>query len=128
MSNSSAVQKKKKVTKSSSVRKGKGRNYETMEESEGKEASDAHERVSTKVRKFEDGPPSQFECSISCDIMNDPVICADGFTYDRQSIELWLSTHDTSPMSNAVLSSKTLLPNMLLKELIDEYKANLNRK
>lgn len=101
-----------------SSKKGKGSKYTPG----GRPGED---RESTSVRRFEDGPPSQFECSISCDLMSDPVICSDGFTYDRQSIELWLSTHDTSPMTNTVLNSKALVPNVLLKELIDEYKTNL---
>ena len=30
-------------------------------------------------------------CPLSRDIMRDPVICADGHTYDRPSIEFWLN-------------------------------------
>lgn len=29
--------------------------------------------------------------------MRDPVIAADGHTYDREAIEMWLRNHDTSP-------------------------------
>lgn len=70
------------------------------------------------------GPPMQFTCSISCEIMDDPVICADGFTYDRCSIEPWLTNHNTSPMTNIELPNKTLIPNLALKEIIVEYKSN----
>jgi hypothetical protein len=29
--------------------------------------------------------------------MIDPVIAADGYTYERESIDQWLKIHDTSP-------------------------------
>ena len=40
----------------------------------------------------------------------------DGFTYERQAIERWLRTHDTSPKTNATLDSKLLMPNIALKQ------------
>jgi hypothetical protein len=42
----------------------------------------------------------EFLDPISQSIMTDPVICEDGFTYDRSSIEKWFVEHDTSPMTN----------------------------
>ena len=52
--------------------------------------------------------------------MRQPVIAADGHTYDRQAIETWLLTHDTSPKSGEVLSSQALVPNHNLKRLVDD--------
>lgn len=41
--------------------------------------------------------------------------------YERPLIESWLEQHDTSPCSGAVLSSKALVPNSVLKAAIEEY-------
>lgn len=36
-----------------------------------------------------------------CDqeLMRDPVVCADGHSYERSVIEAWLQKHDTSPLT-----------------------------
>jgi hypothetical protein len=60
-------------------------------------------------------------------VMEDPVSTVDGFTYDRALIESWLLLHDTSPCSGAVLSSKQLVPNSVLKAAIQEY-ADITRE
>ena len=36
-----------------------------------------------------------------CQLMIDPVMAADGFTYEREAIELWLKGHDTPHQSAA---------------------------
>ena len=42
-------------------------------------------------------------CPISNDIMRDPVVSADGVTYDRPSIELWFSGDGrTNPINGAM--------------------------
>jgi tyrosine-protein kinase shark len=65
--------------------------------------------------------PSSFLCPIDQDIMRDPVTCADGHSYQRDSIELWLATHNTSPKTGAQLSNKTLTPNHALRNAIEEW-------
>jgi hypothetical protein len=49
-----------------------------------------------------------------------PVVAADGVTYERDAIEEWLTTHDTSPMTNDPLEHKLLFPNNLVKALVSE--------
>jgi BRCT domain type II-containing protein len=46
------------------------------------------------------------------EIMTDPVLAADGFTYNRPEITLWLDSNNTSPHTRQPLDNKTLLPNM----------------
>ncbi len=36
-----------------------------------------------------------FECPINYDLMHDPVLCADGHTYERASIEEWIAQSRT---------------------------------
>ncbi|CAH2033409.1 unnamed protein product [Thlaspi arvense] len=56
------------------------------------------------------------------EVMEDPHIAADGFTYEAESIKKWLSTgHDTSPMTNLKLSHRTLIPNRALRSAIEEF-------
>jgi hypothetical protein len=50
--------------------------------------------------------------------MIDPVMAADGISYERLNIEDWFEKHDSSPMSNEKLENKNLIPNYTLKNLI----------
>lgn len=68
-------------------------------------------------------PPNHFICPILQDVMNDPCVAADGYTYERGAIDLWLSVNDKSPMTNAPLPHKNLIPNYSLLSAIMEWKA-----
>jgi len=57
-------------------------------------------------------------CPITYEKMKDPVIAADGHTYERLAIEIWLKKHDTSPLTNLRLPHKHLVPNYALKALL----------
>ena len=70
---------------------------------------------------FKDKIPMEFLCPITQEILIDPVMAQDGNSYERKAIELWLEKHSTSPMTNAPLPSKNLLPNLNLKKLIADY-------
>jgi hypothetical protein len=50
--------------------------------------------------------------------MADPVMASDGFTYERESIELWMKSHDTSPTTSEPLEHKVLTPNHVVRKLI----------
>lgn len=45
------------------------------------------------------------------DIMADPVVASDGFTYERVCMEQWMQDHDTSPTTREPLEYKLLFPN-----------------
>ena len=53
--------------------------------------------------------------------MQDPVVTADGHTYERKAIEDWLNDHDTSPLTGETLPAKTLIPNIQLRVQIQEF-------
>jgi len=65
-------------------------------------------------------PPS-FYCPISRQCMRDPVVLADGHTYERRHIEHWLESNHTSPVSGARLPQTMVLPNHALRNAIEEY-------
>ncbi|XP_033733128.1 WD repeat, SAM and U-box domain-containing protein 1-like [Pecten maximus] len=68
------------------------------------------------------GIPDEYLCPITRELMKDPVIAEDGYTYERAAITAWTSKgKDRSPMTNAILSTKQLTPNRSLKMLIQRH-------
>ncbi|CAI8604456.1 unnamed protein product [Vicia faba] len=66
--------------------------------------------------------PSHFVCPIVQEVMEDPYIAADGFTYEEEAIRGWLdSGHNTSPMTNLKLEHTDLVPNYALHNAIREW-------
>ena len=63
--------------------------------------------------------PNQFICPVSLDIMSDPIICSDGYTYERVSI--LALTNSLSPMTRQPIDKTILIPNLALKQLIEQY-------
>ena len=69
----------------------------------------------------DDNIPNEFYCSISQDIMTDPVKTVDNHTYDRLAIEKWFEHRVTSPLTGLVLESTTLVPNDILRDQIQNF-------
>ena len=65
--------------------------------------------------------PDDYMCSITAEIMTDPVSTSDGFTYERAAITEWLRTKDTSPKTGATLESKALIPIHSLRSMIRAF-------
>lgn len=64
-------------------------------------------------------PPEQLRCSMSLQLMSDPVIIASGQTYERVFIERWFQQgHNTCPKTQEVLSNLSLTPNACVRNLI----------
>ncbi|XP_021281280.1 U-box domain-containing protein 33 isoform X2 [Herrania umbratica] len=67
-------------------------------------------------------PPCYFICPIFQEVMQDPHVAADGFTYEAEALRGWLdSGHDTSPMTNDKLAHRNLVPNLALRSAIQEW-------
>ena len=64
--------------------------------------------------------PMEHCCPLSLEPMRDPVVAADGNTYERAHLERWLAAKDTSPLTGKALPHKLLVPNYNLKKLIAE--------
>jgi hypothetical protein len=62
-------------------------------------------------------PPDNFLCPITNEVMEDPVVAADGHTYEREAIETWFRRRNTSPMTNQVIAPN-LFPNFNLRSQI----------
>ncbi len=48
----------------------------------------------------------------------DPVIAADGHTYEKAAITEWLQEHQSSPVTGETLLHKRLVPNTLIKQAV----------
>mmetsp|Transcript_62241 Transcript_62241/g.140767 ORF Transcript_62241/g.140767 Transcript_62241/m.140767 type:complete len:397 (+) Transcript_62241:96-1286(+) len=73
-------------------------------------------------------PPKEMICPITQELMVDPVLAEDGFTYERVAMERWFSTgRRRSPVTNEVLSERSnrLTPNRLLKSMIQKYRRTI---
>ncbi|CAI0449642.1 unnamed protein product [Linum tenue] len=68
-------------------------------------------------------PPNHFVCPILKEVMKEPCVAADGYTYEREAIERWLQENEKSPMTNVALSNKNLLPNYTILAAIVEWKS-----
>lgn len=67
--------------------------------------------------------PEECICPISQTIMADPVVCADGHSYERACIEAWLASgRGTSPKTNMPLPHTSLVPNINLRSMIESLR------
>ena len=70
--------------------------------------------------------PEQFICPITLEIMKNPVICEDGNTYEKEAISAL--KNPISPLTNQHINLKNLIPNRVIKELIEEFLQNQNKQ
>ena len=96
---------------------------------------------SERLKSQREGLAKDLTCPITGEVVKDPVVAADGahvflasllllrvrldricrvagHTYERAAIERWLQDHDTSPLTNAALDTKQLVPNLRLKAIV----------
>ncbi|XP_030283655.1 WD repeat, SAM and U-box domain-containing protein 1 isoform X1 [Sparus aurata] len=80
---------------------------------------------SLKAEQSGSEAPDEFLCPITRELMRDPVIAADGYSYERDSIESWIrGKNKTSPMTNLPLQTTLLTPNRSLKSAIERWKSS----
>lgn len=57
--------------------------------------------------------PPEYKCPITESLFVDPVLLADGYTYERAAIQEWLQTNTTSPITEQVPVKKNHHPQAL---------------
>ncbi|XP_059476045.1 WD repeat, SAM and U-box domain-containing protein 1-like isoform X2 [Neocloeon triangulifer] len=63
--------------------------------------------------------PHELLCPITQEIFREPIICADGFCYERAAIDEWfLSGKVSSPMTNLDMTNTAYVPNIKLRAQI----------
>ncbi|KAG2423703.1 hypothetical protein HXX76_015093 [Chlamydomonas incerta] len=99
------------------------------------EAADGGERAGAggggrgRVRRStmasaEDMVPDCFLCPLTCRLFKDPVVAADGVTYEREAIERHVRHVATSPLTKQRLTSTVTYPNTALKAAIEHWQAS----
>ena len=73
------------------------------------------------------GSPDELRCPITKELMVDPVIAADGHTYERSAIERVFADKPSgenpmSPVTGLVLSSRSLIPNIAIRSQCMDYR------
>lgn len=72
---------------------------------------------------FPDNISKNYLCPISYDVFYDPVITADGHTYEKIEILKWfINDNKTSPLTNKKLENFEIIPNIVLKNVISDWK------
>ncbi|KAL9255553.1 putative U-box domain-containing protein [Drosera capensis] len=84
---------------------------------------DVDEFSARRERKTEEtNVPSIFRCPIFQEVMQNPHLAADGFSYELEAIEEWLRTgNDSSPVTNLKLDHTQLIPNHTLRAVIEDW-------
>lgn len=88
----------------------------------------AEQQLAEEQQEPDPGAGSELRCPVTLELMKDPVIAADGFTYERFAIEQWFKEHVTSPLTNAVLPNTNLTEDFEMLKLINKYKAEHKAK
>ncbi len=52
-------------------------------------------------------------------LMSEPVIAADGYTYEAKARQEWRQQHETSPVTGMLVHTLTI-PNIVIKQLIKQ--------
>ncbi|MDP4157773.1 MAG: GTPase, partial [Bacillota bacterium] len=72
---------------------------------------------------IDDGRPNEHICPITREVMRDPVVAADGHSYEKNAIlQCFTAGHTKSPLSGLPLKNKDLFDNHALKTMISEWK------
>lgn len=67
-----------------------------------------------------------YMCPITQQLMREPVLAADGHSYERTAIEEWFRVSNRSPLTNCVINNQ-LSPNITLRATIQAYQASHDR-
>ncbi|THU61075.1 hypothetical protein C4D60_Mb07t19460 [Musa balbisiana] len=69
--------------------------------------------------------PKHYFCPILMEIMDDPYVAADGYTYEHKAIRAWLEKYDISPVNKIKLPHTSIIPNHSLRLAIQEWKSHV---
>ncbi|KAF3648271.1 putative (RS)-norcoclaurine 6-O-methyltransferase-like [Capsicum annuum] len=84
------------------------------------EFADMHSNVEKNLIQA----PSPYLCPILQEVMEDPQIAADGFTYEHRAIKLWLDRYSVSPVTKQIMQHKLIMPNHTLRLAIQEWRSH----
>ena len=86
---------------------------------------DTTPRNTSAVRAPSELYPRSMVCPITLEAFRDPVVAADGHSYERAALARWFTARVTSPTTGARLTSRQTMPNHALRVAVDEITAVL---
>jgi hypothetical protein len=90
------------------------------------EKNKLREKLMKIKENFGDSVPKQFICPLTKEIFVDPVTTKDGTTFERFVISKLLTrVGSICPVSYKYLGSTNVIPNILLRKMIDEFISNI---
>ncbi|KAG5547149.1 hypothetical protein RHGRI_012986 [Rhododendron griersonianum] len=81
--------------------------------------------VASRVQRNIIDAPNHFFCPILQEVMEDPYVAADGFTYEHRAIKAWLERHSLSPVTKLRLEHKVIIQNHTLRAAIEDWRSNI---
>lgn len=80
-------------------------------------------RCSAALQQAFDGgtAPKEFICPLTHQLFEQPVVAADGHTYEAEFIDAWLARHSTSPACGAAIAHSETVPNYTLRSLMESW-------
>jgi len=66
--------------------------------------------------------PQDLVCPISREVLEQPLLCSDGFTYEKSFITKWMNKNKVSPMMGTKLENETLRENNTLNAYLSVFK------
>ena len=64
----------------------------------------------------------KMHCPITREAFTDPVLAADGHTYERWAIESWVQIRATSPLTGLCLGTTCVVPNHALRSAMQDLR------
>ncbi|CAN8251992.1 unnamed protein product [Cochlearia groenlandica] len=88
-------------------------------------ACDARKMFNETLVDHHDNAPKHFYCPITKDVMENPCVASDGYTYEKRAIMEWLKNNRNSPMTDLPFPNQSLLTNHSLFSAIMEWRSQL---
>lgn len=97
--------------------------------SDNEKLKSANNNLDNRVKFLEESLENireDLECPISTEIIKNPIITPDGFTYEKQELKNWIKIHGNEPITHTPLSENQLTYNFAFKKVLDKYNKIMN--
>uniref|UniRef100_A0A7S3D965 U-box domain-containing protein n=1 Tax=Palpitomonas bilix TaxID=652834 RepID=A0A7S3D965_9EUKA len=85
------------------------------------EATPSQKAQDAALKKVDQTVPPEYICPLGRHVMKDPVVAEDGYAYERENIESWLSKHSTSPITGKELQYRVVFECKNMKRLVTKF-------
>jgi len=100
----------------------------TTQQKRKRQSDDLASEREAKLGKRVDLPSlDELSCPITGEMFIDPVVAADGHTYEKNAFVRWMEERQVSPLTNLPLKSSNFVPNTNLKKLVESFEPTLHK-